>query len=178
MPPVIDPDNDIPEDEDEDFDAEDEDLAAVEHCPICDVPEGECDHLLASIDLTFCEIDGGTVFAHERTILDMMERLVTVGPDALKVAGASPALAQAAALVETEAQGGMSMGDAVSNNYPQLVEALRAMLEEDGEVTVTEGETDESSSESRAYAKLWSEDADGVVARVTDRLQGLLDDLE
>ena len=177
MPPVIDPDDDIPEDEDEDYESEEE-AAEVEHCPICDSAKGECDHLLAAIDLTFYEIGGGTIFAHERTILDMMERLVAVGSDALKVAGASPALAQAAAFVESDAQGGMSMGDAVSNNYPQLVEALCTLLEEDGDVTVTEGETDESSSESRAYANLWSEDADGVVARLTQRLQRLLDELE
>ena len=177
MPPVIDPDDDVPEDEDEAYEAEEEEPGAV-HCPICDEPEGECDHLLAAIDLTFHEIDGGTVFAHERAILDMMERLAAAGPDALKVAGASPALAHAASFVETDARGGMSMGDAVSSNYPQLIEALRYMLEEDGEVTVTEGETDEGGGESRAYANLWSEDADGVVARLNERLQGWLDELE
>lgn len=178
MPPVIDPDDEIPEDEEEGYEAEEEEAGAVEHCPICDAAEGECDHLLAAIDLTFYEIDGGTVFAHERAILDMIERLAAAGPDALKVAGASPALVHAASFVETDAQGGMSMGDAVSNNYPQLMEALRYMLEEDGDVTVTEGETDEGSGDSRAYANLWSEDADGVVARLTERLQGWLDELE
>lgn len=177
MPRVIDPDDDLPEEEDEDYEAEEE-LADVELCPICDSAVGECDHLLAAIDRTYSEIESGAIFAHERAILDMIERLVVLGADALKGAGASPALVQAATLVEGDVAGGMSMGDAVSTNFPHLIEALCAMLEEDGDVSVTEGEVDEGGEEPWSYANLWSEDAEGAVERLIRRLQGLLDELE
>jgi len=177
MPPVIDPDDDIPEDEDEDFEVEEE-IAEGEHCPICDSPEGECEHLLAAIDRTYSEIESGAIFAHERTVLDMIERLVAQGPDALKTAGAGHALVQAATLVEADVEGGMSMGDAVSTNFPHLIEALCSTLEEDGDVTVTEGEVNEGTDESWSYVNLWTEDAEGAVERLIDRLQGLLDELE
>ncbi len=177
MPPLIDPDDDIPEDEDEEFEGEEE-ADDEERCPICDSPAGECDHLVAAIDEGFSEIESGVIFAQERTILDMMERLVTKGPKALKSAGANPALVQAAAFVEADVKGGMTMGDAVSTNFPHLIEALRATLEDEGDLTVTESESQEGTQEPSTYVNFWSEDAEGVVDRLIERLQTLEEELE
>jgi hypothetical protein len=173
MPPVKDPDDDIPEDEDEEYE-DDEALDAAGSCPICDSPAGECDHLVASIDRTFWEIGEGAIFAHERAIRDMLESLVALGPAALKMAGAGHALEQVAEMVEGDVQAGMTMGDAISNNFPQLISALSYMLQEDGDITVIESEADEDSS----YENLWAEDAEGVVERLIKRLRRLLDEAE
>ena len=73
------PEHDLPEDQAED-DEEDDKGPAGGRCPICEMLAGECDHLVASIDLTYSEFVAGAIFAQERVILDLLEHLVAVIP--------------------------------------------------------------------------------------------------
>ena len=46
------PEDDLSEDPSEEDEEDDEEGDAGERCPVCDMLAGECDHLVASIDLT------------------------------------------------------------------------------------------------------------------------------
>ena len=75
------PQGDLPESR---LEAEEEDtLPAGGRCAICEMAVSECDHLVASIDLRFSELVAGVIFAHERSILDLLEELAVREPDAL-----------------------------------------------------------------------------------------------
>ena len=58
-----DPEDDLSEDRAEDEEDDDEDVAAGGRCPICEALAGECDHLVASIDLTYAEFVAGAVLS-------------------------------------------------------------------------------------------------------------------
>ena len=73
------PEDDFAEDPDEQDDEGEEAVTAGGRCPICEMLAGECDHLVASIDRTYAEFVAGAIFAHERVILDLLERLVSPG---------------------------------------------------------------------------------------------------
>ena len=176
MPPRHhdDADDEDADDKEPEFDpGDDDEVEPSDNCPVCDAALDDCDHLVASIDHTFSEIASGTIFAHEREIFDLLEHLATRTPDELKAAGGGPALAQVASLVEGDMAEGMSTGDAVSNQYPALFEALRHILEEAGDVMVTETEVIDASGEDRTFSNVWSEDPQGVVDRLIERLEEL-----
>ena len=174
MPAPKNPEDDFPEDLPEEED--DDEVPAGERCPICDMLAGECDHLVASIDLTYAEFVAGAIFAHERVILDLLERLAVSDPDALKVAGAGPVLEHVATLVKSETEEGASPGDAMAIYYPQIMAALSHILQEDGEVTATGLEAavgDDSSVEN-----LWAQEPEWIVERLIERLQGLVEEVD
>jgi hypothetical protein len=170
------PEDDLSEDPPEEDDEDDEDGAAGERCPVCEMLMGECDHLVASIDLTYAEFVAGAIFAHEREILDLLEQLAASDPDALKVAGAGPVLEHVATLVRAEMEDGASAGDAVSIHYPRLMAALSHMLQEEEDVTVTG--IDAASEEDSSVENLWSREPEWIVDRLIERLQGLADEIE
>jgi hypothetical protein len=145
-------------------------------CPICERPAGDCDHLVASIDRTFSEIIGGALFARSHDILGMMERLVAIDPEALEAAGAGPALEHVAAIVAAEVDEGESPGDALAANALPMLAALSYMLQEGGDVELTEG--DEGPGEVPSFEALWSEAPEAVVDRLAERLQALVDAVE
>jgi len=157
-------------------DDDDDDVTAGGRCPICEMPTGECDHLVASIDLNYSEFVAGAIFAHERVILDLLEHLVASDPDALKVAGAGPVLEHVATLVRAEMEEGASTGDAVSIHYPQIMAALSHILQEDEDVTATGIEAalaDDSSIEN-----LWAREPEWIVEQLVERLQGFVDEID
>jgi hypothetical protein len=168
------PDDDLFDDPEEDD--EDEAEASDARCPICEMLAGECDHLVASIDLTYSEFIAGAIFAHERVILDLLEHLATSDPDALKVAGAGPALEHVATLVKDEIEEGASPGDAVSIHYPQLMAVLSHMLQEDGQVTLTG--TDAEADDDSAVENLWAQEPEMIVEDLIEKLQGLVDEID
>lgn len=168
-----------PEDEfPEDLPDEDEENAGAAggRCPICEMLAGECDHLVATIDLTYAELVAGAIFAHERHVLDLVEHLAASDPDALKAAGAGPVLEHLATLVRAEIEDGAGAGDAVSIHYPQLMAALSHMLQEAEDVTATE--TEGESEEDSSVQNLWAQDPEWIVERLIERLQALVDELE
>ena len=155
---------------------EDDEIPVGGRCPICELPGGECDHLVASIDLTYSEFVAGAIFAHGRVILDLLEHLACSDPDALKVAGAGPLLEHVATLVKAETEEGASAGDAVAIHFPQIMAAMSQLLQEDEEVTVTEIDTptqDDSSVEN-----LWARDPEGIVERLIERLEELVEEVD
>ena len=155
---------------------EDDEVPASGRCPICELPADECDHLLASINLTYAEIVAGAVFAHERVILDLLEHLAASDPDVLKVAGAGPVLEHVATLVKAEMEEGASAGDAVAIHFPQIMAAASQLLQEDEEVTVTEIDTpaqDDSSVEN-----LWARDPEAIVERLIEWLEELVEEVD
>lgn len=151
---------------------DEEDFAAGGRCPICEEPAGECDHLVASIDLTYAEIAAGALFAHERTALDALEQLCSCEPDALKTAGAGPVLEHVATLVQDEIAEGASPGDALSIYTPQILAALSLLLQEDEGVTVTNVDAESS------IEHLWAEDPEWTVERLMERLEGLVEEVD
>jgi hypothetical protein len=155
---------------------EEEEVAAGACCPICQSLVGECDHLVASIDLTFSEFVAGAIFGHERVILDLAEQLATTDPGVLKAAGAGAALERVATVVAADVEEGMSKGDAVSVHFPQVMAALSHMLQENDDVSVTEVEA--ASGEDSSIENLWAEDAEWIVEQLIDRLQELTDEIE
>ena len=175
MPAPENPDDDFPEDEPED-DEDEQAGAGGGRCPICEMLAGECDHLVASIDLTYAEFVAGAIFAHERVIRDLLERLAASDPDALKVAGAGPVLEHVATLVRSETQEGAGTGDAVAIYYPQIMAALSHMLQEEEDVTATV--IDAASGEDSSVENLWAEKPEWIVARLIERLQGLVDEVD
>jgi hypothetical protein len=174
MPASAYPDDDLPED-DLAQDEDDEEQAAG-RCPLCEMLAGECDHLVASIDLTYSELVAGAIFAHERMVLDLMEHLVLGDPEALKAAGAGPALEQVAALVKAETEDGASPGDAVSMHYPQLMGALSHMLQEDEDVAATA--IDAPSEEDSAVEHLWARQPEWIVDRLIERLERVTEEVD
>jgi hypothetical protein len=174
MPASAYPDDDPPED-DLSEDEDDEEQAAGS-CPLCEMLAGECDHLVASIDLTYSELVAGAIFAQERVVLDLMEHLILSEPDALKAAGAGPALEQVAALVRAETEEGASAGDAISMHYPQLIGALSSMLQEDEDVAATA--IDASSEEDSSVEHLWARQPEWIVERLIERLERLTEEID
>lgn len=172
MPAPENPDDDLPESPEDDED--EEEVAAGGRCPICGMLAGECDHLVASIDLTFSELVAGAMFAHERVILDLLEQLVASDPDALKVAGAGPVLEQVATLVRDETEEGASTGDALAIYHPQILAALSHLLREDEDVTATNVEA----ASGNDVENLWARDPEWIVERLVERLQGFVDEVE
>jgi hypothetical protein len=78
MPTPDNPQGDLPESR---LEAEEEDrVPAGGRCAICEMAVSECDHLVASIDVRFSELVAGAIFAHERTILDLLEELAASDP--------------------------------------------------------------------------------------------------
>ena len=174
MPTPESPDEDLPENPEDD---DDEDKgAAGGRCPICELLAGECDHLVASIDLTYSEFIAGAIFARERVILELLEHLCSSDPDALKVAGAGPVLEHVATLVRDEIAEGASPGDAVSIYLPQILAAVSLVLQEDEDVTVTNVDAD--SGDDSAIENLWAQDPEGIVERLIERLEELVDEIE
>ena len=175
MPAPDNPEDDFLEDPLDD-DEDEEEVAAGGRCPICEMLAGECDHLVASIDLTYAEFVAGAIFAHERVILDLLEHLAASDPDALKVAGAGPVLEQVATLVRSETEEGASAGDAVAIYYPQIMAALSHMLQEEEDVTATG--IDAASGEDSSVENLWAQEPELIVERLIERLQGLADEID
>ena len=174
MPTPESPDEDLPENPEDD---DDEDKgAAGGRCPICELLAGECDHLVASIDLTYSEFIAGAIFARERVILELLEHLCSSDPGALKVAGAGPVLEHVATLVRDEIAEGASPGDAVSIYLPQILAAVSLVLQEDEDVTVTNVDAD--SGDDSAVENLWAQDPEGIVERLIERLEELVDEIE
>ena len=174
MPVPENPDDDLPEGPEDDED--DDEAAAGASCPICEMLAGECDHLVASIDLTYSEFVAGALFAHERTVLDLLEQLAASDPDALKVAGAGPVLEHVATLVKGETEEGASSGDALAIYHPQILAALSHLLQEDEDVTVTNVDAD--TGDDSAVENLWAQDPEGIVERLIERLEGFVDEIE
>ena len=148
---------------------EDEENPGDAACPICEKRAGDCDHLVASLDLGYAELVAGAIFARQREILELLEQLASSDPDALKVAGAGPALEHVATLIQAEKEEGASAGDAIAIHYPRILAALSHVLQDDGEVTATA--IDSESSDQSDLAFLWAEDPEGVVARLVERLE-------
>jgi hypothetical protein len=178
MPTRKNPEDDLPEDrpEDEEEDDEDDEIPAGGLCPICESPAGECDHLVATIDLTYSEFVAGAIFVHERVILDLVEHLAASDPDALKVAGAGPVLEHVASLVRDETEEGVSAADAVAICYPQLMAALSHMMQEEEDVTATG--IDAATGDDSSVENLWAQEPEWVVERLIERLQGLIEEVD
>jgi hypothetical protein len=175
MPGPKNPEDDLPEDQPGD-DEEDDEVPAGGRCPICGMLAGECDHLVASIDLTYSEFVAGAIFAYERVILDLLEHLATSDPDALNVAGAGPVLEHVASLVKAETEEGASSGDAMAIHYPKIMAALSHILQEDEDVTATE--IDAASGEDSSVENLWAQEPEWIVERLIERLQGFVDEVD
>jgi hypothetical protein len=175
MPIPKNPDDDLPEGRPEDED-EDDDAPEGGRCPICALLAGECDHLVASIDLTYAEFVAGSIFAHERVILDLLEHLAASDPDALKVAGAGPVLEHVATLVKSETEEGASTGDATAIYYPQIMAALSHLLQEDEDVTATGIAA--ASGDDSSVENLWAQEPERIVEQLIERLQGLVEEVD
>lgn len=160
----------------------DDDTAGTEnppplgHCPICERPTGKCDHLVATIDRTFSEIIGGAMFAQAHEIATMMEQLAGTDPEVLDAIGAGPALEHVSAIVAAMVDEGESPSDALAACALPIMAALSYMLQEDGEVELSEGE--EGPGEVPSFESLWAQAPDAVVERIVERLQGLVDQVE
>ncbi len=167
-------------DPDDDFDdddvVDDEALGRPGNCPLCEALPGECDHLVASIDRTFSEIVAGAIFVHERDIREILEALVALGPDLLKSAGAGPALENVAESIAADIHEGLEPGEAMANNFPRLLAALSHMLQEDGEVSVSE--SGDVPGQTSSFENLWADEPEGVVERFIERLHALAADAE
>ncbi|HEX4984553.1 MAG TPA: hypothetical protein VFV71_00645 [Burkholderiales bacterium] len=153
-----------------------DDDATERNCPLCDRPEGECDHLVAALDLTYSEVAAGAAFAHERELLDLVEHLAGCDPEAIKVAGGGAELEYLASLVRAEVRQSTSVGDAISIHYPEVIAALSHVLQDDGEVVTTTADSDSEEDSSMEY--LWAKDPEPVVLRLVERLRELADTVE
>jgi hypothetical protein len=167
MIPMTESADELPEDLSED--EEDDEIAEGSSCPICELPAGECDHLVAAIDLTYSELIAGAIFAHQGIILDLLEQLAASDPEALKAAGTGPALENLAALIQGEMEEGASAGDAIAMHYPHLLAVLSHLLQDDGDVVVTAVEAD--AEEESAVENLWAQDPEWAVGNLIERLQ-------
>ena len=156
--------------------SEDDDIPVGDRCPVCELPAGECDHLVASLDLTYSEVISGAIFAHERTIFDLLEHLASSDPETLKVVGAGPELEYLASLVLAEIEEGSSVGDAVAIHYPEIIATLSFNLQEDGEVLATTVDAD--SAEDSSIENLWAREAEPIVERLIARYQGLAQEVD
>jgi hypothetical protein len=167
------PQGDLPESR---LEAGEEDtLPAGGRCAICEMAVSECDHLVASIDLRFSELVAGVIFAHERSILDLLEELAVSEPDALKVAGASPVLEYVATLVRDKKEEGHSAGDAIAIHFPHIIAALSYLLQEDEDVAATAIEAE--SEDDSPIENLWAQDPEWIVQRLIERLQGWVEEI-
>lgn len=175
MPTPTNPADDLPEDQRGD-EEEDDEVPAGGRCPICELLAGECDHLVASIDLTYSEFVAGAIFARERVVLDLLEHLAACDPDSLKVAGAGPLLEHVAALVKAETDEGASTGDAVAIYFPKIMAAISQLLQEDEDVTATE--IDSASGDDSSVENLWAQEPEWIVDRLIERLEGLVDEVD
>jgi hypothetical protein len=155
---------------------DDDEASAKDLCPICEAPEGECDHLVASIDRTYSELTAGAIFSHERIVLDLLERMAAREPDLLKAAGAGSELENVATIIAAEMEEGMGAGEAVSMHLPLLLSALGCMLQEQGDVMITD--VDASKGEGSSRENFWAEDPEWIVERLLARLQEIADDSE
>jgi hypothetical protein len=151
---------------------DDEEVAAGGACPICERAAGDCDHLVASIDLTYSEVIAGALFARERAVLDALEHLCSSDPDGLKVAGAGPVLEHVATLVRNEIAEGASPGDALSICTTQILAALSLLMQEDEDVTATNVDGDSS------IENLWAQDPEWAVERLVERLEVLVNEID
>ena len=156
--------------------ADDDDIPVGDRCPVCELPAGECDHLVASLDLTYSEVISGAIFAHERTIFDLLEHLAASDPETLKVVGAGPELEYLASLVVAEIEEGSSVGDAVAIHYPEIIATLSFNLQEDGEVLATTVDAD--SAEDSSIENLWAREAEPIVERLIARYQELAQEVD
>jgi len=173
MPMTDNPQGDLPESR---LETEEEDeVPAGGRCAICEMPVSECDHLVASIDVRFSELIAGAIFAHDRTILDLLEELAASDPDALKVAGASPVLEYVATLVRDKKDEGHSAGEAIAMYFPHIMAALSYLLQEDEDVAATAIEAD--SEDDSPIENLWAQDPEWIVERLIARLQGWTEDI-
>lgn len=175
MPMPKNPEDAFPAGQPEDAEDDDEGPAGG-RCPICELLAGECDHLVASIDLTYSEFVAGAIFAHERMILDLLQHLAASDPDALKVAGAGPLLEHIATLVKAETEEGASDGDAVAIHFPKIVAAISQLLQEDEDVTATE--IDAASGEDSSVENLWAQEPEWIVERLIERLEDLVEEVD
>jgi hypothetical protein len=166
MSAMSEPPDELREDLSED---EDDEIPEGSSCPICELPAGDCDHLVAAIDLTYSELISGAIFAHQGTILDLLEQLAASDPEALKAAGTGPALENLAALIQGETEEGASAGDAIAMHYPHILAVLSHLLQDDGDVEVTliDADTEEESS----VENLWAQDPEWAVQRLIERLE-------
>jgi len=165
MPTPDNPQGDLPENR---LEAEEEDtVPAGGRCAICEMAVSECDHLVASIDVRFSELVAGAIFAHERSILDLLEELAASDPDALKVAGASPVLEYVATLVRDKKDEGHSAGDAIAIHFPHIMAA------EDVAATAIEADSEDDSP----IENLWAQDPEWIVERLIERLQGWAEEI-
>ena len=156
--------------------AEDDDTPIGDRCPVCELPAGECDHLVASLDLTYSEIIAGAIFAYERDVLDLLEHLAGSDPDSLKAAGAGPELEYLASLVKAETDEGEGIGDAVSMHYPELIAVLSHTLQEDNDVLATTVDSD--SEEDSSLENLWAKEPEPIVRRLLDHYRSLADTVD
>ena len=175
MPTPENPKDELTEDP-ADHDEDDGEGTSAGRCPICELLAGECDHLVASIDLTYSEFVAGAIFAHERVIFDLMEHLAATDPDALKAAGAGLLLEHVAMLVKAETEEGASAGDAVAIHFPQIMAAISHLLQEDKDVTATEVEA--ASGDDSSVENLWAREPEWIVERLIERLEGLVEEVE
>src|SRR5262245_61841726 len=58
---------------DDDFD---EDAGGEVACPFCEAADDSCGHLLAYIDRTFGQIEGGTFFDHESRAVEILDQAI------------------------------------------------------------------------------------------------------
>ena len=170
------PDDDLFDNPEEEEDDDEQGSASGARCPICEMLVGECDHLVASIDLTYSEFIAGAIFAQERVILDLLEHLAASEPDALKVAGAGPMLEHVATLVKSETAEGASAGDAIAIHLPQIMAALSHMLQDNEDVTATAIDAD--SGDGSSVENLWAQEPEWIVQQLISRLQGLAEEVD
>lgn len=157
-------------------DDESDDVPAGGLCPICELGLGECDHLLASIDLTYSEIVSGTIFAYESSILDLLAHLAASDPDMLKAAGAGPLLEHLATLVRDETQQGASTGEALAACHAQMMAVLSHLLQEEEDVSVSSIEADDG--DDSAVENLWARRPEHIVDLLIERLQELVEEVD
>lgn len=155
---------------------DEDDVAIGDRCPVCELPAGECDHLVVSLDLTYSEIVSGALFAQEREVLDLLEHLAACDPDALEAAGAGPELEYLASLVKAETDEGVSPGDAVSMHYPELIATLSHTLQGDSDVLATTVDSD--SEDDSSLENLWAKRPEPIVQRLIGHLRQIADSLE
>ncbi len=151
--------------------SDEDDVVVGDRCPVCELPAGECDHLVATLDLTYSEIVAGALFASEREILDLLEHLAASEPDAIKAAGGGAELEYLATLVRADVEEGVATGDAISNHYPELIATLSHHLQEDSDVLATTVDSD--SEEDSSMENLWAKEPEPIVERLLDRYRHL-----
>ena len=154
----------------------DDEIIEGHRCPVCEKPMNDCDHLVASINLNYSELVAGAIFAHQGTILDLLERIVTSDPDTTKVVGASPVLTHVATLIREETDQDVSSGDAVVLFYPHIMAALSYIMQEDEDVTVTS--VDAETEDDTTFENLWAPQPEKIIDSLIERLQDWTEEME